>query len=97
MKKWKHKGTKHYKHQYEPLDLIASHGPGPLNSFCLGNIMKYADRNMGTFAIHKLEKDLDKIIHYAEILKEELCQPKKNPDSTVSVRREQSISEEGRK
>lgn len=63
--KLKAKGSEHYKTgEVEPIDLYKS--AGILEDFSIGNIIKYA---------YRLKKkglngsDIDKIIHYAEMLK----------------------------
>lgn len=62
----KTKGSNHYKispSQVEPIDLYKS--GGILRHFAIGNIIKYAYRNReGDLSV----KDLDKIIHYTEML-----------------------------
>lgn len=66
-KKWKElkqRGSKHYKTlSTEPIDLIAALGMLP--GFAGGNMIKYAAR----YGITKESNDLDKAIHYAELLK----------------------------
>ena len=56
---------KHYDYRIQPVDFIEMNGLG----FCVGNIIKYACRydKKGT-----PKEDLDKIIHYAKILKDKL-------------------------
>lgn len=65
--KWdalKEKGSQHYKGgNVQPIDLYRS--MGILIPFCLGNIIKYASRQTRKGVN---ESDLNKIIHYAEIL-----------------------------
>jgi len=83
----KKKGNKDYKAgRLEPIDLLKS--GGVLWNFALGNIIKYAYRNInltisdGWFQsgldVKEIHSDLDKIIHYAEMLKVVLneAQPK---------------------
>jgi len=69
MNKWedlKNKGSDHYKTgKIEPIDLYRS--SGMLRHFVLGNIIKYSFRN--TDLSKPVNKgDLQKIIHYAELL-----------------------------
>jgi|APFre7841882630_1041343.scaffolds.fasta_scaffold178934_1 hypothetical protein len=61
----KHDGETHYKTgKVEPIDLYRS--GGMLKHFALSNIIKYSFRN----AKQKIsENDIDKIIHYAKMLK----------------------------
>ena len=60
----KKKGSEHYKTGgVEPIDLYKA--GGMLRHFALCNIIKYAFRNRNLIN----PKDMDKIIHYAEILK----------------------------
>ena len=61
-------GSVHYKPggQVEPIDLYLS--MGILKEFAIANIIKYASRNVGSDRTVKC-KDMDKIIHYAEMLK----------------------------
>jgi hypothetical protein len=62
----KKRGSDHYKTgAIEPIDLYRS--LGILRSFCIASIIKYAARNVGNSPIKN--KDMDKISHYAEILK----------------------------
>lgn len=66
-KKIKQKGSKHYmKGSIEPIDLMKSQGI--LWSFAVGNIIKYACRNT-CYASRKTIEDMDKIIHYCEMIK----------------------------
>jgi len=71
IEKWselKNRGSKHYKsypNAVEPIDLYAA--MGIFQHFALGNIVKYALRN-STKDTYKSE-DMDKVIHYAELLK----------------------------
>jgi hypothetical protein len=71
----KKKGSGHYKAEkqgdVEPLDLYLS--GGILKSFALASIIKYAYRQTGRLGIS--EKDMEKIIHYAEILKAAFPEP----------------------
>jgi len=61
-------GSAHYKTDgVEPIDLVRD--LGLLRNFALANIIKYASRNANTDVI-KI-KDMNKIIHYAEMLKTE--------------------------
>ena len=70
----KKKGGDHYKTgKTEPLDLIRD--GGRLWPFALGNIIKYAFRLRLSQYPEGPKKDLDKIIHYAEILLAELGGP----------------------
>lgn len=59
----KKSGSEHYKGGVEPIDLYKS--GGMLKDFALCNIIKYAYRQRGG----PNHKDLDKIIHYARMLK----------------------------
>ncbi|RLE36898.1 hypothetical protein DRJ17_07665 [Candidatus Woesearchaeota archaeon] len=68
MEHLKQKGSEHYKVDgVEPIDLMRS--GGMLRDFCIGNIIKYAFRNRSQLGRPISKKDMDKIIHYAEILK----------------------------
>ena len=59
------KGESHYKTGWvEPIDLYKS--GGILKPFAIASIIKYAFRNRNRKIV---EKDLDKIIHYAEMLR----------------------------
>jgi hypothetical protein len=63
-------GSEHYKlGGIEPIDLYLS--LGALRAFAICSIIKYASRNMGIGeeADPVSNKDMDKIIHYAEMLK----------------------------
>lgn len=64
-------GSAHYKTGgVEPLDLYRS--MGILRPFCIASIIKYAARNAGTGKPEDnpvSNKDCDKMIHYAKILK----------------------------
>lgn len=63
----KDKGSKHYKgNDLEPIDLYRSRGT--LWLFSLVSIEKYAFRNE-TGPTEKTVNDMDKIIHYAEMVK----------------------------
>ena len=63
--KVKQNGSTHYKTgKIEPIDLYLS--LEILTPFCLASIIKYASRSATTGVSIK---DLDKIIHYAQILK----------------------------
>jgi hypothetical protein len=56
-------GGTHYKDmEVQPLDYILANNLG----FCEGNIVKYITR----YAMKGGPEDLDKVIHYAELLKE---------------------------
>jgi hypothetical protein len=60
----KQRGSNHYKNGgVEPIDLYRS--IGALRAFALCSIIKYAARNINYIN----DKDMDKIIHYAEMLK----------------------------
>lgn len=61
-------GSVHYKTKdIEPIDLYkAGH---MFQDFALANIIKYAFRNRSSLSVHMNKRDLDKIIHYAELLK----------------------------
>ena len=60
----KRSGADHYKTGLiEPIDLYRS--GGILKHFAVGNIIKYAYRQREAISV----SDLDKIIHYAEMLK----------------------------
>jgi AMMECR1 domain-containing protein len=69
--KVKQSGSDHYKTgDIEPIDLYRS--LGILRPFCIASIIKYAARNAGTGKPEDnpvSNKDLNKIIHYCEILK----------------------------
>jgi hypothetical protein len=73
MKTWdeiKQGGSVHYKvGGVEPIDLYRA--GGALRDFALCSIIKYAFRNIqhGTDAGPVKTRDMDKIIHYAEMLK----------------------------
>ena len=70
--KWKalkNRGSEHYKNSpdsVEPIDLYAS--GGCFQDFAIGNIIKYAFRNSSKAGSFN-PKDMDKVIHYAELLK----------------------------
>jgi len=65
----KRKGSDHYKTGgVEPFDLLES--GGILRDFAIGNIIKYAFRNRSQLGRPISKSDMDKIIHYAEVLKE---------------------------
>ena len=72
MKTWdelKKEGSLHYKSVgVEPIDLYRD--KGAFRDFALCSIVKYAARNMGSglLADPVKNKDLRKIIHYAELL-----------------------------
>lgn len=56
-------GGSHYKdHAIQPIEYIIANGLG----FCEGNVVKYITR----YATKGGEQDLDKVIHYVELLKE---------------------------
>jgi len=63
----KEKGSDHYKTGggIEPIDLIKD--LGLLRQFALANIIKYASRNAKSANVKT--RDMNKIIHYAEMLK----------------------------
>lgn len=67
-KEWidiKKTGQKHYKAAtIEPIDLFKA--AGSLKHFAIDSIIKYAYRNTSRKIV---EKDLDKIIHYARMLR----------------------------
>lgn len=66
--KVKRHGSVHYKSVgIQPIDLMR-HG-GILHQFAIGNIIKYAYRNRCPIYMDKYLEDMDKIIHYAEMLK----------------------------
>ena len=67
---WKKKGSQHYKcGKVEPIDLYKS---GMMfQDFALCSIIKYAFRNRRASGKLISSSDMDKIIHYAEILKGE--------------------------
>lgn len=73
MKTWnelKAQGSQHYKTGHvEPIDLYRD--AGAFRHFALCSIIKYAYRNIsgGPAADPVRSKDLDKIIHYSELLK----------------------------
>jgi len=61
----KKSGSSHYKSgDIEPIDLDKS--LGILKPFCIASIIKYASRNVNQ---NVNSKDMDKIQHYAEMLK----------------------------
>jgi len=61
----KSRGSEHYKTgSVEPIDLMKA--GGILHHFAIGSIIKYAFRNRDKIN----PADMDKIIHYAEMLKE---------------------------
>jgi hypothetical protein len=67
----KNSGSDHYKTGgVEPLDLMEA--GDIVHDFAIGSIIKYAFRNRKEMhqGIDKLKQDMDKIIHYAEIIKE---------------------------
>jgi hypothetical protein len=60
-------GSEHYKTgAIEPIDLYKS--MGVIVPFALTSIIKYASRNLAIGCVVS-QKDLDKIIHYAEMCK----------------------------
>lgn len=65
--KWKalkNRGSEHYKsNSIEPIDFYVS--LGIFEDFALANIIKYASRS----SINYNPNDMDKIIHYSELLK----------------------------
>jgi len=64
----KDNGSDHYKTGgVEPIDLI--YDLGLLREFALASIIKYASRNAKTGDDLVRAKDMNKIIHYAEMLK----------------------------
>jgi len=64
----KKKGSDHYKTKgVEPIDLIKS--GGILRDFAIGCIIKYAFRNRSEVQRPISISDMEKIIHYAEMLK----------------------------
>lgn len=66
--KIKDKGNPLYKgNDVEPVDLFKS--GGLLRDFAIGSIIKYAFRNRSSTGRELLIQDMDKIIHYAEMLK----------------------------
>jgi hypothetical protein len=68
MSDWKNDGSDHYKTGgVEPIDLYVS--GGMIRHFALANIIKYAFRNRDMSNPVSV-KDMNKIIHYANILKE---------------------------
>lgn len=70
MELWKKKGSQHYKSgKVEPIDLYKA--GDMLRDFALCSIIKYAFRNRKNIVTRINKKDMDKIIHYAEILKGE--------------------------
>jgi hypothetical protein len=72
MKTWdelKREGSAHYKNGgVEPIDLYRS--IGIFRGFALASIIKYASRNVGggPYESPVSERDMRKIIHYAELL-----------------------------
>jgi hypothetical protein len=75
MKSWselKQEGSSHYKTgEVEPIDLYRA--GGMLRTFALASIIKYAFRSRPEEGIdeEKFMLNMDKIIHYAELLKAE--------------------------
>lgn len=74
-------GNPAYKKGIEPIEYLFSKGLTNGGYFSLGNIIKYASRIMtmlpaatgnNTILKNKLKSDLDKIIHYAEILRDRI-------------------------
>ncbi len=69
-KKWediKKVGNEHYKSgEVEPIDLYKS--GDMLQDFAIGNIIKYAFRNRRSTGKPINPKDVEKIIHYAQML-----------------------------
>ena len=64
----KQQGSTHYKTgDVEPIDLYKS--AGVLRDVALGAIIKYAFRNIVNRESPVSNKDMDKIIHYAEMVK----------------------------
>lgn len=72
MKSWaelKQTGSDHYKGDgVEPIDLYRA--GGILHDFAIGNIIKYAYRSRQGMDLDRktLEKNMQKIIHYAELI-----------------------------
>ncbi len=67
IKQWKRFGSKHYKNNsIEPIDLIIEGGMAW--DFAVANIIKYAYRNRRMSGVINVD-DVNKIIHYAELLK----------------------------
>jgi len=66
-KEIKQKGAGHYKTKNVELIDILKAGD-MLQDFALGNIMKYAYRNRKSLAYYMDKEDLEKIIHYTEML-----------------------------
>lgn len=65
-KEIKDTGSEHYKTEgVEPIDLIKD--LGLLRQFAIANIIKYASRNAKSIVVKT--KDMNKIIHYAQMLK----------------------------
>ncbi len=65
-KELKNRGSEHYKNLgLEPIDYYTS--LGIFYKFAIANIIKYASRNSSPQGFNP--KDMDKIIHYAELLK----------------------------
>jgi hypothetical protein len=63
----KKRGSEHYKTgATEPIDLYRS--MGVIVPFALTSIIKYASRNLAIGCMVN-PKDMDKIIHYAELMK----------------------------
>jgi hypothetical protein len=63
----KKRGSEHYKTgAIEPIDLYKS--MGVIVPFALTSIIKYASRNLAIGCMVN-PKDMDKIIHYAELMK----------------------------
>jgi hypothetical protein len=70
IKTWEHikgMGSKHYKTDaIEPIDLYRAQGT--LHHYCITGIMKYVSRNI-TYGSPVSVRDMNKIIHLAEMLK----------------------------
>lgn len=65
--KIKRKGSKHYRGGVEPIDLFR-HGR-LLYPFAIANIIKYAYRSREPYSVDKVVDDMNKVIHYAEMVK----------------------------
>ena len=63
----KKKGNPNYKGEnVEPIDLLKD--GGMLRDFALGSIIKYAYRNRNRLGVPINRRDMEKVIHYSEIL-----------------------------
>ena len=64
---WKQKGSKHYiKDGVQPVDLYRELDPIALHHWAIFEITQHAFRNL--HATEKIVDDMNKIIHYAEMI-----------------------------